>query len=141
MEEPWSSEKYCWSSWLSNKKNLWILDTLKWLKGWRFDLVDRSLIVLPWNSFFPLFPFFFLLPKKVCMCVCVCVCGGGHANKFMSTYWEMGILDPFQRYKIECFGKKIIWFIFFENKNKMQDPALHLILEDFYKKELYLRTV
>ena len=67
------------------------------------------------------------------MCVCVCVCGGGHANKFMSTYWEMGILDPFQRYKIECFGKKIIWFIFFENKNKMQDPALHLILEDFYK--------
>ena len=30
--KPWNTEKYCWSPWLSDKKNFRILDALEWLK-------------------------------------------------------------------------------------------------------------
>ena len=32
MEGPWDTEKYCQPPWLADKKNIWNLDALEWLK-------------------------------------------------------------------------------------------------------------
>ena len=64
---PWNTEKYCWPPSLTDKKNVWILDTAEWLKQEHFDHGDCFLKFLLWNLFFFLicFPFLLLLRKKV----------------------------------------------------------------------------
>ena len=64
VEGPRNNEKYYRPPWLADKKNVWILDPLEWLKQKHFR--DSLLIV----SVLKLFLFF------LCVCVCVCVCVG-----------------------------------------------------------------